>query len=55
VQAIGGLEAQRLIYLGFDYAGVEVALRLAAIKTNPELFAGLRIMEQAALEELNRP
>ncbi|AUG53940.1 DUF1799 domain-containing protein [Thalassospira marina] len=34
---------------GLDYAGVELAARWAELKITPELFADLRIMEQAAI------
>ena len=34
---------------GLDYAGIELAARWAKLKITPELFADLRIMEQAAI------
>jgi hypothetical protein len=34
---------------GLDYPGVEQAARWAKVKITPELFADLRIMEQAAI------
>lgn len=38
---------------GLDYAGVEAGLRLAGIAADPNLFAGLRLMESAARNQLN--
>lgn len=34
---------------GLDYQGVELAARWAKVQITPELFADLRIMEQAAI------
>lgn len=38
---------------GLDYAGVEAGLRLAGISPTPDIFAGLRLMEGAARNQLN--
>lgn len=37
---------------GFRYADVRAGLRLAGVRCTPELFAGLRTMEAAAVEAL---
>ncbi|WP_064742217.1 DUF1799 domain-containing protein [Inquilinus limosus] len=50
----GGLGPGRILYLGLDYAGARAGLALASIDNTPELWAGLQIMEGAAIEELNR-
>ncbi|MEJ1497540.1 MAG: hypothetical protein RPU13_13845 [Candidatus Sedimenticola sp. (ex Thyasira tokunagai)] len=38
---------------GFRYEGMEAGLRMAAIESPPELFAGLQVMEAAAIKALN--
>ena len=40
--------------LGFDYQGVQAALRMMKVKDIPTMFEDLRVMERAALEVLNR-
>ncbi|MBF0165192.1 MAG: DUF1799 domain-containing protein [Magnetococcales bacterium] len=35
---------------GLDYAGVEAAARMSGVALTPELFAGVRIMESAAMD-----
>jgi hypothetical protein len=49
----GGLVPGRLIVMGFDYAGVCAGLHAAGIAATPELWRGLRIMEEAAAAALN--
>ena len=50
----GGMGPGRLVYLGLDYAGARAGLAMAAVELTPELWAGLQVMEGAAIEELNR-
>jgi len=38
-----------MIWLGLDYAGVDVALRRLEFDNGPRLFGDLQLMEQAAL------
>lgn len=42
-------------YLGLDYRAVEAAMNMRGVKKQhrPQLFAGLRVMEAAALRVLN--
>lgn len=40
--------------VGLDYAAVDAAIRHLRRPMTPELFAGLQIMEKAAIAELNR-
>lgn len=41
-------------FLGLIYSSVESTLRMMKIDNTPEVFHGLRVMEAAALEALNR-
>jgi hypothetical protein len=42
-----------LVFLGLDYAGARAGIEAAGIEITPELWAGLRVMEQAACAALN--
>lgn len=42
-----------IIWLGLDYQAVRVAADLMGIEISPALFADLRVMESAAMLELN--
>lgn len=42
-----------VIYLGLDYAGVEAGLRGAEIEATPDLWSGIRTMEDAYCGKLN--
>ena len=50
----GGFAGMR--YIGLDYSAVEAVMRLREVARadRGELFAGLRVMEAAALKALNR-
>jgi hypothetical protein len=50
----GGMAAGRLFYIGLDYTAATAGLENAGIEITPDLWAALRIMEGAAIEELNR-
>lgn len=39
-------------YTGMDYAGVAAFLRLARVKSTPQLFADIQAMETATLQAL---
>lgn len=49
----GGFEPSRIRFVGLDYAAVRVALDAEAIAVTPELWRGLRVMEDAACAALN--
>jgi hypothetical protein len=49
----GGLSPSRLVYLGLDYAGARAGIEAAGIAITPELWAGVRVMEDAACDALN--
>lgn len=40
--------------IGLDYSAIDVLLRRMGIDTTPDTFAGLQVMESAAVTELNR-
>lgn len=40
-------------YIGLDYGAAIAGLRAAGIKVTPHLWAGIRIMERAAVSVLN--
>ena len=44
------LVGDRLLATGLDYSGVREALRFLRIRTSPELFADLQLMENTALD-----
>lgn len=48
------LVGQRLIATGLSYPGVDAALRFLRIKRTPEVFADLKLMEDAALVAMAR-
>ena len=50
----GGMAAGRVLYLGLDYTAALAGLAAAGTVTTPEVWAGVRVMEGAAIEELNR-
>ena len=56
VQTQWARAGQAALPTGLDYARVQAAMEMMAIKRKrrPRLFAGLRIMEAAALPELQR-
>ena len=39
---------------GLDYPGIEAAARMTGAEMSPELFAGIRVMERAALAETGK-
>jgi hypothetical protein len=49
----GGFAASRILTIGFDYAGVRAGLDAEGIEVTPELWRGLRVMEQEAVAALN--
>jgi hypothetical protein len=49
----GGFEPSRLLTMGFDYAGVRAGLDAEGIAVTPDLWRGLKIMEDAAAAALN--
>lgn len=53
VAALGGMGGG-VVWLGLDYAGVAAGLAGMGIPATPDLWWGLRVMEAAAKEELNR-
>ncbi len=53
VAALGGMGGG-VAWLGLDYAGVAAGLAGMEIPATPDLWWGLRVMEAAAKEELNR-
>lgn len=53
VTALGGMGGG-VVWLGLDYAGVAAGLAGMEIPATPDLWWGLRVMEAAAKEELNR-
>lgn len=42
------------LFIGLDYGAVRAGLDAAGIKTTPELWFGLRVMEAAAASALNK-
>ncbi len=42
------------VFFGFDYPGMEAALRMLGVKNHRRMFEDLRAMERAALEVLNK-
>lgn len=42
-------------FVGLDYAAVRAGLVMTRIRITPELFAGIQVMERAALPILNDP
>lgn len=40
--------------IGLDYAAVRSAVCLAQLNVTPDMFDGLRVMEDAAVEALNK-
>lgn len=53
VAALGGMGGGG-VWLGLDYAGTAAGLAGMEIPASPDLWWGLRVMEAAAKEELNR-
>jgi len=53
VVALQGRDGTRCHVVGLDYAGVRAGLEAAGIALTPELFFGLRIMEDEARAVLN--
>lgn len=51
--AASTMAGARLVYLGLDYAGARAGLALAGIEATPDLWAGVQIMEAAAVAALN--
>jgi hypothetical protein len=49
----GGMAPVGIVYVGLDYAAVRAGLDAAGIIITPELWAGLRVMEDAARTALN--
>jgi hypothetical protein len=49
----GGMAPVGIVYVGLDYAAVRAGLDAAGIVVTPELWAGLRVMEDAARAALN--
>lgn len=50
----GGFAPSRLLWLGLDYTAVRAGLEAEGFAVTPELWRDLRLMEAAALSELNR-
>lgn len=53
VITLSSVTGSRAQVLGLDYAGARIALDALQISVTPHLWAGLQIMEQAAIEALN--
>lgn len=49
----GGMGPGRVLYIGFDYGAVLAGLSAAAVTVTPELWRGVRVMEDAARAALN--
>lgn len=49
----GGLAPSRLLFLGLDYTAARAGLDAAGIAVTPELWRGLRIMEDEATRAQN--
>lgn len=52
--AVAGAERAALVWHGLDYAGAAAAARATGRRLRGELFEDLRVMEAAAMAELNR-
>lgn len=50
----GGFAPGRMIFLGLDYSAVRIALDAEAIVITPDLWRGLRVMENEACALLNK-
>ncbi|MGW1423663.1 DUF1799 domain-containing protein [Bradyrhizobium manausense] len=49
----GAVAPSRPLFIGLDYAAVRAGLEAEAIEVTPELWRGLRVMEDAACAALN--
>lgn len=54
VSAGGGMAPMMPLWIGLDYAAARVGLDAEGIAITPELWRGLRVMEDEARNELNR-
>ncbi len=54
VPAGGGFAPMMPIWVGLDYSAVRVGLEAEGIAITPELWRGLRVMEDEASHELNK-
>jgi hypothetical protein len=52
--ALSGNWGARIVWQGLDYGAVPAALDLAGLTTTPDLWNEVRLIEVAAIEELNR-
>lgn len=47
------LAEQGLVYLGLDYVAAEALMRMQGVKNRKDVFAGLQVMEAAAMSVFN--
>lgn len=48
-----GQDGARMHFVGLDYAGARAGLEAAGIALTPDLWAGVRVMEEAARQAMN--
>jgi hypothetical protein len=48
------MERAWLFWMGLDYGAAKAGLELAGIEVTPETWADLRVIEEGAIEEMNR-
>jgi hypothetical protein len=51
---LGTMERAWLFWMGLDYGAAKAGLELAGIEVSPETWADLRVIEEGAIEEMNR-
>lgn len=53
-EVLSGLAGARLIWLGLDYVAAKAGIELSGVEVTPEIWAEVRVIEEGAVEELNR-